>query len=751
MSVVFFLTMSEVVHISHKKGSFTNLSDSLALLSVNHVIPDHNIAKKINGVDVEYQYNEDETPIELPHPHEIRIATIGNVDAGKCLHPDTMVVMADGTKTCANDIDVGDEVLGQDMKPASVTYVETGNSEFVSVNKLVPEYSPITGLTVRTKPIFKATLNHKLSLRVKNILHDDTPDYKFPDKGHFSITLVCYNPDRLEEIDGFLYDTHDHSQPLLVAHNITETDIKTYCLKVATIRNSVWYLPRNSIIDISCYDFLSLDTSVRQCLMGIQVQKTNVKSNVGDVDDFNVKIVEFQISVSMCNEYDEYVGIEVNNDNHRMLVEDNVVTHNSTTVGVIKSQIPDNGKGSARINIFRHQHEIDSGRTSDVGNQYIQYGNRLFSFSDLAGHEGYLRTTIYGLVSTPIDWAMLVVSANQGMMKMTREHLVIAIQLKLNLFTVVTKTDLAPSNVLESNLETLQKIIRKVKRIPVIIKNKTDLESYYSLITKKTVDGKAITGVMDTASVYKFVPVFLVSNVKMINMDLLQTFIFNMRSLQDWSAEVSKSPVFVIDKTYMVDGVGLVLSGTVKHGVFKKGESYMMGPFDKVYYPIMIKNIRDNTETDIPEVSAGFSACFNIRAKDNKDKAMIARGNIEKGMVVTKMPTSTRGFWATIVIVHHPTKISVGYEPHLHCGGVKKTMKIIHMDKENIQARQKTDALLEFTGSSSYVEVGDKFIFREGNTRGSGTVNRLADEMEIQAYRQKNNIVVKDKKKKSGR
>lgn len=469
---------------------------------------------------------------------------------------------------------------------------------------------------------------------------------------------------------------------------------------------------------------------------------SKVKKNATFVDlTDNPKLKIHQIKPCMPEHcYVKKDGVIVKDENNkpienvfpqevRIATIGNVDAGKSTTVGVIKTQEPDDGNGKSRQGVFRHQHEIDSGRTSDVGSQYIQYQNRLYSVSDLAGHEGYLRTTIYGLVSVPIDWNMLVVSANQGIEKMTREHLAITFSLNLNMYVVFTKADMAPENVFQENMKNLFRFIKKIKRTPVIIRNVTDLQKYYDDITAVDEDGNKMTGIMNMTLSKKFVPIFVVSNVTMKNMDLLQTFMFNLRPNVDWSKEIeSKQNIFVIDKTYSPKGVGLVISGIVKHGSFDANKTYMLGPFgslDKaVFYPVTIRNIRDNTEQDIPTVDAGFSACFNITAKD---KDMVTRATIRKGMVLTEAPTSTRRFKAKINILHHPTKISVGYEPHLHCGGVKETMKIIQMDEEYIQAGKSTNATLEFKTRRGYVEMGDQFIFREGNTRGSGKVLEILE------------------------
>lgn len=100
----------------------------------------------------------------------------------------------------------------------------------------------------------------------------------------------------------------------------------------------------------------------------------------------------------------------------RVAVVGNVDTGKSTLLGVLSRGALDNGRGKARANIFKHQHEIKSGRTSDIGREILGFDKRgnivnyssdrtpnwseiceqsskLITFMDLAGHEKYLKTT----------------------------------------------------------------------------------------------------------------------------------------------------------------------------------------------------------------------------------------------------------------------------------------------------------------------------------------------------------------------
>jgi len=43
---------------------------------------------------------------------------------------------------------------------------------------------------------------------------------------------------------------------------------------------------------------------------------------------------------------------------------------------------------------------------------------KVISFTDLAGHERYLRTTVFGLLSSSPNYCLLMVAANNGLIGM---------------------------------------------------------------------------------------------------------------------------------------------------------------------------------------------------------------------------------------------------------------------------------------------------------------------------------------------
>lgn len=77
--------------------------------------------------------------------------------------------------------------------------------------------------------------------------------------------------------------------------------------------------------------------------------------------------------------------------------------------------------------MFRHAHEKESGRTSSIGQEIVgardgalvhgdkwqdivSKSQKIITFVDLAGHERYLKTTMFGLTGYAPDYAMLIVS-----------------------------------------------------------------------------------------------------------------------------------------------------------------------------------------------------------------------------------------------------------------------------------------------------------------------------------------------------
>jgi len=387
----------------------------------------------------------------------------------------------------------------------------------------------------------------------------------------------------------------------------------------------------------------------------------------------------------------------------------NVDSGKSTTISVLSKNIMDNGKGDARKNLLKHPHEKTSGRTSSISHSFIRRAKDIFTFIDLAGHEKYLKTTVSGLNGYFIDYGMVVIGADRGIIGMTKEHLIVALSLEIPLFIVITKIDVAVQKKL-NNIE---------KRLKMIFNNKFAGKKNIEFIDESNIE----TFVKTYDPWSNIMPVFKISNVTGHNLDVFKKFVYNLKPIKKRGRGDDPDTKFVIDTRFKLGGIGLVVTGTARQGTFVKDKLYYLGPFGKEYKRITIRSMHNNFKEDINTLTAGEGGCFNIKFINPKDKVDIDR--IRKGHIVISKPSCAIKFEAKIKILHHPTTIKNNYEPTIHCGIVRQVAKIYDMDKPLMRTGDEATAKFMFKYRPEYIEVGSKITFREGRTKGVGTVTKV--------------------------
>lgn len=390
----------------------------------------------------------------------------------------------------------------------------------------------------------------------------------------------------------------------------------------------------------------------------------------------------------------------------------------STITGVLTKNILDDGRGSARSHVMRHPHELKSGRTSSIIAHYAKYTDissgimRDVSFIDLAGHEKYLKTTINGIHRCQIDYAQVVVGANMGILRMTEEHLTLSLSLAIPTYVTVTKLDVAPENVLERTLNTLKNFLTKKtggKRVPILI---SSVEALTELFNDYYAKGDIITPV----------PIFQVSSVTGIGLDILRTYIGRLPIYKDWISRQSMvNSNFIVDANYFVKGIGIVLSGVLVDGCIHVGNILQLGPINRKFHYIQVKSIHNNYKENVDILFAGQSGCLNIKCL-SKD-IILHRRNIRHGCRIMKEPSVYTEFDAIVRILHHPTTIKVNYEPTIHCGPVCQSAKILSIqDRDCIRLGDTATVKFQFKYRPEYIEPAMKFVFREGQTKGVGKI-----------------------------
>ena len=64
---------------------------------------------------------------------DIKVAVAGSVDVGKCLSPDTPVIMFDGTVRPVQSVEIGDTLMGDDSAPRKVCKIYQGSDDMYEI------------------------------------------------------------------------------------------------------------------------------------------------------------------------------------------------------------------------------------------------------------------------------------------------------------------------------------------------------------------------------------------------------------------------------------------------------------------------------------------------------------------------------------------------------------------------------------------------------------------------------------------
>jgi GTPase len=262
---------------------------------------------------------------------------------------------------------------------------------------------------------------------------------------------------------------------------------------------------------------------------------------------------------------------------------------------------------------------------------------------------------------------------------------------------------MCPPNVLQETLKLLVRILKSpgCRKFPVLVKSKDDV----------------------IVSATKFVserlcPIFQVSNVSGENLDLLKMFLNLLSSRQPNTDE--EPAEFQIDDTYLVPGVGTVVSGTNLKGTIKLNDLLLLGPDPLGHFmQIAVKSIH-RKRMPVTEVRSGQTASFALKK--------IKRSQIRKGMVMVSPKVNPVACWefnADIMVLHHPTTISVRYQAMVHCGPIRQTASIINMDAECLRTGDKSNVHFKFVKHPEFLRVGQRLVFREGRTKAVGNVTKV--------------------------
>jgi len=413
-------------------------------------------------------------------------------------------------------------------------------------------------------------------------------------------------------------------------------------------------------------------------------------------------------------------GAVLEDDDHIVVGTAGHVDHGkSTLVGSLVTGSADDGEGSTRSYLDVQPHEVERGLSADLSYgvygfeddgpvrmdnpdrkddraRVVEEADRLVSFVDTVGHEPWLRTTIRGLVGQKLDYGLLTVAADDGPTQTTREHLGILLATELPTIVAITKADLVDNERVAEVEREVERVLREVDKTPLRVE-------------RHGVDA-AIGEISETV-----VPVVTTSAVTMDGMDTLDAM---FERLPKTAGEAGDFRMYV-DRSYNVQGVGAVASGTIKSGTVEAGDELLLGPMqDGTFRAVEVRSIEMHYHR-VDEARAGRIVGIALKG--------VAEPALERGMVLLPRdadPTPVTEFEAEVMVLNHPTRIGDGYEPVVHVETISEAAQFFPTDGQLLPG-DTGEATVRFKFRSYLVEEGQRFVFREGRSKGVGTITRV--------------------------
>ncbi|KAK9815416.1 hypothetical protein WJX72_003287 [[Myrmecia] bisecta] len=303
----------------------------------------------------------------------------------------------------------------------------------------------------------------------------------------------------------------------------------------------------------------------------------------------------------------------------RVAVAGSIDSGKSTLVAVLTHgsggrPLLDNGHGAARMNVLRHKHEIESGRTSSISQQLLGYDEedkvlnyggiaaitqaeisatacKVLRFFDLGGHEKYMKTAMYGMTCMLPDYLLLCVCACAGMSRVTCEHLAVAVALEVPIAVVVTKTDVASASAVEAVIQSLRELLAAAAAGTGVLHSET---------TSSLMHGAAFAPLVETEAQAAEAAVAIArSRIR--------------RASHQPNLVVPIFALSNVDHTFKVTGVGSVVSGTVVAGAIAVGQELMLGPNEAGGFTRVAVTGIQRSQVPVKRVKAGQHATLAIQ------------------------------------------------------------------------------------------------------------------------------------------
>lgn len=372
------------------------------------------------------------------------------------------------------------------------------------------------------------------------------------------------------------------------------------------------------------------------------------------------------------------------------------VDHGKTTLtAAITNVLAKKGMAEARsyADIDSAPEERERGVTINISHQEYQTEKRHYAHIDAPGHADYIKNMITG--AAQMDGAILVISAVDGPMPQTREHVILARQVNVPALVVfLNKVDM----------------VDDPEIVDLVEEDVRDLLSKYEYDGKNTpvIRGSALKAVEGDAEAEEKI---------MELMNAVDSFI------PDPARETDKPFLMPVEDVFSIKGRGTVVTGRVERGKLTVNEE------------IEIVGIKATNKTTVTGLEMFRKTLDYTEAGDNVGVLLrgVEKDDVERGQVLAKAGSVTphTDFEAEVYILSKDeggrhTPFFKGYKPQFFIRTADVTGEVtlpegIEMVMPGDNAKMTVKLITPVA-----VEEGLRFAIREGSkTVGAGVVTKI--------------------------
>jgi len=311
----------------------------------------------------------------------------------------------------------------------------------------------------------------------------------------------------------------------------------------------------------------------------------------------------------------------------------------------------------------RWEEERKRGITIDLGFAFFDLpSQKRAGIVDVPGHEKFIRNMLAGV--SGIDLVLLVVSAEDGVMPQTQEHLDILNMLEVKRgIVVLTKSDLVDEDMIELVMDDV----------------------------KDHLVGTFLEGQ----------PMIPVSSVTGAGLDEL------VSTIDEMAKDIDDKPEHIparlpIDRVFSLQGVGTVITGTLVEGRINQDDILKVYPSGK---EVRIRKIQNHNK-DVTAAFAGQRVALNLTGVDKAD--------LHRGDVLAKEDTmkSTMMLDVDFTLMKSATKPLTNWTRLRLYQGTKEVLcRIVLLDREELLPGESCLAQLRLEENTA-CKYGDRFVTR---------------------------------------